>query len=92
MTRTVFALWLGLGVGSLFGADQPQWGQAWSRNLVSAERGLPAQFDPANGANIKWRAKLGTEAHSTPVISGGRVFIGTNNNDCLLYTSDAADE
>jgi outer membrane protein assembly factor BamB len=67
--------------GSLYAADQPQWGQAWSRNLVSAERGLPARFDPSTGENIRWRAKLGTEAHSTPVVSGGRVFIGTNNNE-----------
>ena len=33
---------------SLSAADQPQWGQAWSRNMVSAERGLPAEFDPRN--------------------------------------------
>ena len=29
-------------------ADQPQWGEAWSRNMVSAERGLPDSFDPRN--------------------------------------------
>ena len=33
-------------------ADQPQWGQAWSRNMVSAERGLPDSFDPHTGSNI----------------------------------------
>jgi outer membrane protein assembly factor BamB len=78
-TRALLTLLL--GVGSLLAADQPQWGQAWSRNLVSEERGLPAHFDLAGGENIKWRAKLGTETHSTPVVSGGRVFIGTNNNE-----------
>lgn len=62
-------------------ADQPQWGEAWSRNQVSAERGLPESFDPATGRNIRWTAKLGTETHSTPVIAGGRVFIGTNNGE-----------
>ena len=60
-------------------ADQPQWGQAWSRNMVSDERGLPDSFDPETGRNIKWSAELGTETHSTPVVAGGRVYIGTNN-------------
>jgi outer membrane protein assembly factor BamB len=62
-------------------ADQPQWGQAWSRNMVSAETGLAAEFDPATGKNIKWSAKLGTQTHSTPVVAGGHVYIGTNNDD-----------
>jgi outer membrane protein assembly factor BamB len=62
-------------------ADQPQWGQGWSRNMVSDERDLPADFDPKTGRNIKWIAKLGDETHSTPVIANGRVYIGTNNND-----------
>jgi len=61
--------------------DQPQWGEAWSRNMVSHERGLPESFDPKTGANIKWRAPLGTETHSTPIVSGGRVYIGTNNGE-----------
>jgi outer membrane protein assembly factor BamB len=60
-------------------ADQPQWGQAWSRNMVSDERGLPDSFDPKSGRNIKWSVELGTETHSTPIIAGGRVYIGTNN-------------
>lgn len=61
--------------------DQPQWGQAWSRNMVSAEKGLPAAFDPKSGLNIKWSAALGTQTHSSPVIAGGRVYIGTNNGN-----------
>jgi outer membrane protein assembly factor BamB len=61
--------------------DRAQWGEAWSRNQVSAERGLPAKFDPRTGENIRWTARLGTESHSTPVIAGGRVFIGTNNGE-----------
>jgi len=60
-------------------ADQPQWGQAWSRNMVSEETGLPESFDPQTGRNIQWSAELGTETHSTPVVAGGRVYIGTNN-------------
>ena len=60
--------------------DRPQWGQRYSRNMVSGETGLPETFDPATGTNIKWVAQLGTQTYSTPVVSGGKVLIGTNNN------------
>ena len=73
----------GLALGPLSlpapAADQPQWGQAWSRNMVSGEPGLPDSFDPRTGRNIQWSAELGTESHSSPVVAGGRVYIGTNN-------------
>jgi outer membrane protein assembly factor BamB len=49
--------------------------------MASGERGLPDSFDPKTGANIKWSAKLGTETHSTPIVAGGRVYIGTNNGE-----------
>jgi outer membrane protein assembly factor BamB len=68
-------------VERVLGEDRPQWGEAWSRNMVSGERNLPESFDPATGRNIKWTAQLGTEAHSSPVIGGGRVYIGTNNGN-----------
>jgi len=60
-------------------ADQPQWGERFTRNMVSEETGLPNGFDPVSGANVKWSAALGTETYSTPVVSGGRVLVGTNN-------------
>ena len=47
--------------------------------MVSAEQGLPESFDPQSGRNIQWSAELGTETHSSPVVAGGRVYIGTNN-------------
>ena len=65
---------------SLPAADQPQWGQRWSRNQISDERGLPESLDPQTGQNIKWSAPLGTETYATPVVAKGRVLIGTNNN------------
>lgn len=67
--------------GLLLAYDQPQWGHAWSRNMVSDERGLPDSFESKTGRNIQWIADLGTETHSTPVVAGGRVFIGTNNGE-----------
>jgi outer membrane protein assembly factor BamB len=77
------AMWLvfALGARPATAADQPQWGQAWTRNLASPERGLPDSFDPKSGHNVKWTAKLGTETHGTPVIGSGRVLIGTNNGE-----------
>ena len=77
-----FTLCLGLLVAvAAFGADQPQWGQAWSRNMVSDEKGLPESFDPVTGLNIAWSVPLGTETYSTPIVAHGRVYIGTNNNN-----------
>ena len=79
---SLWVLWSAvLGAWSFCGraADQPQWGRAWSRNMVSDEKGLPASFDPRTGKNLKWSVPLGTETHSTPVVAGGGVYIGTNN-------------
>ena len=61
-------------------ADQPQWGERFSRNMVSGETGLPDRFDPKTGENIKWSVALGSQCWATPVVAGGRVLIGTNNS------------
>ncbi len=83
-SKTVSGLFL---VGYLLGAapllpaaDRPQWGQRHTRNMVSEETNLPASFDPAAAKNIKWVIPLGSSTYSTPVIAGGKVFIGTNND------------
>ncbi len=60
-------------------ADQPQWGQRHTRNMVSAETGLPDRFDPETGENIKWSVPLGESCYSTPVVAQGKVLLGTNN-------------
>jgi len=61
--------------------DQPQWGQRYSRNMVSDEKSLPGSFDPAAGKNVKWSVEIGNETHGTPVVACGKVFIGTNNGN-----------
>ncbi|MGM0489138.1 MAG: PQQ-binding-like beta-propeller repeat protein [Planctomycetota bacterium] len=48
--------------------------------MVSDETGLPEHFDPESGEGIKWSVDLGSQAYGTPVVSQGRVFIGTNNS------------
>ena len=67
-------------ISAVYADDQPQWGRRYSRNMVSDETGLPESFDPATGKNIKWVVPLGTQTYSTPVVAGGRVLIGTNND------------
>jgi len=61
-------------------ADQPQWGERFSRNMVSDETGLPDSFDIKTGRNIRWSVPLGRQTWSTPVVASGHVFIGTNND------------
>jgi outer membrane protein assembly factor BamB len=72
-------------------ADHPMWGGTPSRNMVSSETGLPDSFEPgkkkpgseevdmATTKNVRWVAKLGSQAYGNPTISGGKVFVGTNN-------------
>lgn len=66
---------------SAWAGDQPQWGQQYSRNMVSWERGLPDSCDPKSGRNVRWVAELGTSSYATPVVARGRVLIGTNNGN-----------
>ena len=59
--------------------DQPQWGEAHSRNMVSSETGLPETFNLETGENIKWSAPLGNNGYCTPTVAAGKVFVGANN-------------
>lgn len=61
--------------------DSPQWGELYTRNMVSTVTGLPNTFNPETGDNIKWTAPLGSHGYATPTISGGKVLIGANNAD-----------
>ncbi len=64
---------------SAFAADQPQWGEKHSRNMISSETGLAESFDLETGRNVKWIAPLGTKTYATPVVADGKVYICTNN-------------
>lgn len=55
------------------------WGGTPDRNMVSNMKGLPASWDLANKKNIRWVAALGSQSYGNPVVSGGMVFVGTNN-------------
>jgi outer membrane protein assembly factor BamB len=47
---------------------------------------------PPRSRNIKWAASLGSQTYGSPVVSGGRVFIGTNNNGIRYLPRYLADE
>lgn len=61
------------------GADWPMWGGSPDRNMVSTARNLPADWDVATKKNVRWVAELGTRTYGNLAVSGGKIFIGTNN-------------
>jgi outer membrane protein assembly factor BamB len=66
---------------ALIADDWPMLGGKPDRNQVSPEKGLPVTWDADKGRkNIKWMVELGKTTYGTPVISQGRVFVGTNND------------
>jgi len=63
--------------------DWPMWGGSPDRNMVSGEKGFPAEWDAATKKNIKWVAPLGSQTYGNPVVAKGKVFAGTNNHGNL---------
>ena len=61
-------------------ADWPMWGGSLSRNLVNpGVKDIPYEWDIETGRNVKWVEPIGTASYSSPVVAGGRIFLGTNN-------------
>ena len=59
--------------------DWPMWGGTPDRNMVSNMKGLPTEWDVKTKKNVKWVAELGSQSYGNPVVAGGMVFVGTNN-------------
>ena len=59
--------------------DWPMWGGTPDRNMISNMKGMPTNWDVAKKKNVKWVAALGSQTYGNPVVSGGMVFVGTNN-------------
>jgi len=59
--------------------DWPMWGGTPDRNMVSNQKGMPTSWDVKTNKNIKWVAKLGSQSYGNVVVSGGQVYVGTNN-------------
>ncbi len=74
-------------------ADWPVWAGSSSRNMISAEKGVPTDIDPgkkvkgtdnidmATTKGLKWATKLGSQAYGSLVISNGKLLLGTNNEN-----------
>lgn len=62
--------------------EWPQWGGSSLRNHVASGR-LPIDWDISKGTNVLWKADLGTQTYSSPVIADGKVLMGTNNGQGL---------
>jgi outer membrane protein assembly factor BamB len=61
------------------GPEWPMWGGTPDRNMVSSMKGLPTEWDLKSKKNVKWIAELGSQTYGNPVVSGGYVLVGTNN-------------
>ena len=73
------------------GQDWPVWSGNGDGNLYSPEQGIAESFEPGKfkkgteeidmdtTTNVKWVAKLGSQAYGNTTVSNGKVFVGTNN-------------
>jgi outer membrane protein assembly factor BamB len=71
--------------------DWPMWGGTPTRNMVAEAKNLPTDINPgtinpenetvdlAATKNVLWVAKLGSQTYGNPVVGGGKVLVGTNN-------------
>jgi outer membrane protein assembly factor BamB len=60
--------------------DHTMFGETVSRNMVNLlDKNVPDKIDP-DGRETLWKAVLGSRAYAGPIISGGKVFVGTNND------------
>ena len=67
--------------------DWPMWGGTPDRNMVAESSArLPAEWDVDSGRNVRWVAALGSATYGNPVVAGGRIFVGTNNE--ALYDEE----
>ena len=58
--------------------DWPMWGGTSDRNMVSNQH-VVTSWDVKTGKNVKWVAQLGSQSYGNPVVAGGQVYVGTNN-------------
>ncbi len=65
------------------GSSHAMFGGTPFRNMVNlTDKNVPDKVDP-NGRAILWKTELGSRAYGGPVISNGRVYVGTNNETRL---------
>ncbi len=60
--------------------DWRMYGGHLKRNFANPlAKGLPDSWDIKDGTNVAYSVQLGSRAYGGPVMSGGRILIGTNN-------------
>ncbi len=59
--------------------DWELWGGGPNRNMVSGEIKVSLDFDLVSESNVKFIKQLGSQTYANPVVSGGKIFIGCNN-------------
>ncbi len=59
--------------------DWPMWGGTPDRNMTSNMKGLPTTWDIKTKKNVKWVTQLGSQSYGNPVVAGGQIYVGTNN-------------
>jgi outer membrane protein assembly factor BamB len=61
--------------------DWPLFGGTVQRNMVNTtDKDVPTSWNVRTKQNVKWMAELGSKAYGGPIIKGGKIFIGTNND------------
>ncbi len=62
-------------------SDHVMFGGAPDHNMVNMlDKSIPEKFE-VTGEDVAWRATLGSRAYGGPTIAGGRIFVGTNNEN-----------
>ncbi|WP_286765003.1 MULTISPECIES: PQQ-binding-like beta-propeller repeat protein [Rhodopirellula] len=78
------------------GEEWPQWGGTRVRNNVPNAKNLPeswnigkfdrrtGEWDGSKAENVRWFSALGSQTYGNPVVSGGQVYVGSNNGNGYL--------
>jgi outer membrane protein assembly factor BamB len=62
------------------GTEYVTFGGTPSRNMVNlVDKNVLDKADPEDAELVLWKADLGSRAYGGPIISAGKVFVGTNN-------------
>ena len=77
-TLTLSAVILTIALNSISLAEWPNW-RGPNMDGSSSAKNIPTKFSPKE--NIRWSQKMSGKAASTPIISNGKVFITTTDED-----------
>src|SRR5262245_10130315 len=83
-TKLFLIALVGMLGSSAHGEDWTMWGKTPTRNMISAEKNPPMEWkvpdsETDKGVNILWSAALGSKSYGNPIVAGGVVYVGTNN-------------